>query len=164
MIVFDLRCTSGHVFEAWFASSTAYAEQRAAEQVECPLCGDCAIEKAVMAPQIAAKGNSKPDAPSPQAIKAALEQLAQVQAKALEKSTWVGTAFADRARAMHEGEAPVTQIHGQASLAEAKALHEQREIEYEASRRLSKKGYRAETQLAGAKAALGAAAAAVARA
>jgi len=66
-----------------------------------------------------------PDAPSPQAIKAALEQLAQVQAKALEKSTWVGTAFADRARAMHEGEAPVTQIHGQASLAEAKALVEE---------------------------------------
>ncbi|WP_314374806.1 DUF1178 family protein [Sphingomonas paucimobilis] len=125
MIVFDLRCTSGHVFEAWFASSTAYAEQRAAAQVECPLCGDRAIEKAVMAPQIAAKGNSKPDAPSPQAIKAALEQLAQAQAKALEKSTWVGTAFADRARAMHEGEAPVTQIHGQASLAEAKALAEE---------------------------------------
>lgn len=124
MIVFDLRCPSGHVFEAWFASSSAYAEQRAAEQVECPLCGDRSIEKAVMAPKIAAKGNSRPDAPSPQAIKAALAQLAQAQAKALETSTWVGTAFADRARAMHDGDAPVAPIHGQASLAEAKALIE----------------------------------------
>ncbi len=51
-----------------------------------------------------------------------------------------------------------------ARLAEAKALRDQREIEYQASHRLSKKGYRAETQLAGAKAALEAAAAAVTRA
>ncbi|WP_454278140.1 DUF1178 family protein [Sphingomonas sp. Marseille-Q8236] len=124
MIVFDLRCAQGHVFEAWFASSAAYADQREGGQVECPLCGDRAIEKAVMAPQIAAKGNSRPDTPSPQAIRAALEQLAGQQARMLEKSTWVGTAFADQARAMHEGEAPVAQIHGQASLAEAKALVE----------------------------------------
>jgi len=124
MIVFDLRCAGGHVFEAWFASSTAYAEQRHKALVECPLCGDRSIEKAVMAPQIAAKGNSKPDLPSPQAMKAALEHLAQAQAKMLETSTWVGGAFAEKARAMHEGEAPVTQIHGQASLAEAKALIE----------------------------------------
>lgn len=51
-----------------------------------------------------------------------------------------------------------------ARLAEAKALREQRRIEYEASRRLSQKGYRAETQLAAAKAALEAASAELARA
>jgi len=51
-----------------------------------------------------------------------------------------------------------------ARLAEAKALREQRKIEYDASLRLSKKGYRAETQLAAAKAALEAAEAAVTRA
>jgi hypothetical protein len=125
MIVFDLRCSVGHVFEAWFASCAAYAEQRDKAQVECPLCGDRTIEKAVMAPQIAAKGNTKPDMPNPQVMKAALEHLAQAQAKMLEKSTWVGSAFAEKARAMHEGEAPVTPIHGQASLAEAKALVEE---------------------------------------
>ena len=48
-----------------------------------------------------------------------------------------------------------------ARLAEAKSLREQRRIEYEASKRLNKKGYRAETQVAGAKAALDAAVAAV---
>ena len=51
-----------------------------------------------------------------------------------------------------------------ARLAEAKALRKKRKIEYEASDRLSKKGYRAETQLAAAKAALEAAEAAVIRA
>ncbi len=33
MIVFDLRCSGGHVFEAWFGSSAAYEEQRAAARV-----------------------------------------------------------------------------------------------------------------------------------
>lgn len=51
-----------------------------------------------------------------------------------------------------------------ADLREAKALLEQRRIEFEAARRLSKKGFRAETQLAGSKAALESASAAVRRA
>lgn len=48
-----------------------------------------------------------------------------------------------------------------ARLAEAKALREQRRIEYEATRKLSEKGFRAETQLAAAHAAFQAASAAV---
>jgi multidrug efflux system membrane fusion protein len=49
----------------------------------------------------------------------------------------------------------------EARLAQAKALLAQRKIEYEAAKTLSEKGYRAETQLAAAKAALDAAEAAV---
>ena len=45
MIVFDLRCVTGHVFEAWFASSAAYDAQAAAGQVACPLCGDAQVTK-----------------------------------------------------------------------------------------------------------------------
>lgn len=51
-----------------------------------------------------------------------------------------------------------------ALLKEAKALLAQRRVEFEAARRLAKKGFRAETQLAGAKAALESAEAAVSRA
>ena len=51
-----------------------------------------------------------------------------------------------------------------ARLQEAEALFEQRRIEFVAAERLSKKGFRAETQLAGAKAAMDAAAAGVQRA
>lgn len=122
MIVFDLRCGAGHVFEAWFANSAAYAEQCAAGQVACPLCGDTGIEKAAMAPAVPAKGNRHADAPPPAAVKAFIAQVAAEQAKALEKSTWVGTAFATRARAMHAGEETHSVIHGQATIAEAKAL------------------------------------------
>ena len=122
MIVFDLRCGTGHVFEAWFASGAAYDEQRAAKQVACPLCGDSAIEKAAMAPAVPTKGNA---GPPPAAVKAFMAKLAAEQAKALEKSTWVGAAFPDRARAMHAGEEAHATIHGQATRAQAKALDDE---------------------------------------
>ncbi|MEG3085326.1 DUF1178 family protein [Sphingomonas sp. PB2P12] len=125
MIVFDLKCGGGHVFEAWFGSSIAYETQCDAGQVRCPVCNDSGVTKALMAPAIAAKGNSKPPVPSPEAIKSALAMLAKRQAKALESSQWVGTAFADRARAMHLGEEKQSVIHGQASVSEAKALAEE---------------------------------------
>lgn len=122
MIVFDLRCGGGHVFEAWFRSSADYDRQRAAGHVACPMCGTSEVGKAVMAPGIPAKGNTRAAAPSPDVVKAALRDLAAAQAKALEGSQWVGRDFATRARAMHDGVEAHAPIHGQASLAEAKAL------------------------------------------
>lgn len=119
MIVFDLRCDGGHVFEAWFASGEAYATQRAARQLACPMCGSGAVEKAVMAPAVAAKGNS---APPPAAVRAAIGRIAAMQAEMLKGSEWVGGDFAARARAMHDGDEPRATIHGQATPAEAKAL------------------------------------------
>ncbi|MCC2976381.1 DUF1178 family protein [Sphingomonas sp. PL-96] len=124
MIVFDLRCDGGHVFEAWFGSSADYAEQQARGLVRCPLCDSATVEKAVMAPNVAAKGNQRsPAEPAvPDAMKAALAALAKAQAKALEGSEWVGSRFADRARAMHLGEETTAPIHGQATIEEARAL------------------------------------------
>ncbi|SFJ00775.1 hypothetical protein SAMN03159338_0551 [Sphingomonas sp. NFR04] len=126
MIVFDLKCGGDHVFEAWFKSSGAYEEQRTQGLIACPFCGDVNVNKAVMAPAVAAKGNQAPDKPpvAPAAFKAALAAIAQLQAKQLETSTWVGGAFAEKARAMHLGDAPEAPIHGQATLAEAKSLVE----------------------------------------
>ena len=117
MIVFDLKCGQGHVFEAWFASGAAFEEQAAAGQVRCPLCDDAHVGKAVMAPSIPAKANTRPAD-----VKSAMRALAAVQAKALKGSEWVGSAFPERARAMHAGDEAHAPIHGQASLAEAKAL------------------------------------------
>ncbi len=122
MIVFDLKCGGGHVFEAWFGSTAAFDGQVAAGQVRCPICDDADIGKALMAPAIAAKGNRRPDVPAAAAIKRAMQQLATAQNKALENSRWVGAAFADQARAMHSGEREHAVIHGQTSIAEARAL------------------------------------------
>ena len=129
MIVFDLRCSGEHVFEAWFGTSGAFEEQRARGLLSCPICGDTDIGKAAMAPNIPAKGNSRnmpiAEVPTPAAMKAAMRALAEAQAKALEKSEWVGRAFADRARAMHVGDVDPAPIHGQATVGEAKALAEE---------------------------------------
>lgn len=124
MIVFDLKCSGGHVFEAWFKSSAAYEEQRDGGLIACPLCGDSAIGKAVMAPAVAAKGNQVAERPhiEADAVKAALAAVAAMQAKQLETSQWVGAAFAAKARAMHVGDEPEAPIHGKATIEEAKAL------------------------------------------
>ena len=61
MIVFDLKCGGGHVFEAWFGSTADYESQRERSLIACPMCGDIAIDKAVMAPNVAAKGNRRGD-------------------------------------------------------------------------------------------------------
>lgn len=124
MIVFDLRCENSHVFEAWFASSAAYEDQRERSLVVCPVCDNAIIEKAVMAPNIAAKGNRSITKTMPD-IDPKLAQLAAAQAKLLEKSEWVGRSLPDRARAMHLGDEPVALIHGETSLAEAKELAEE---------------------------------------
>lgn len=128
MIVFDLRCVGGHVFEAWFGSSGDYEDQRGRGLLSCPLCGDEGIEKAAMAPAVPAKGGrAGPMAPGDDAARAKmmLAALAKAQAKALETSSWVGRRFVDEARSMHLGDRPQAPIHGEATIAEAKALVEE---------------------------------------
>jgi hypothetical protein len=135
MIVFDLACADGHRFEGWFASGEEFAAQCGRGLVECPQCGSADVAKAPMAPAVPRKGNRRAEAADlkqavaggamPPEVAAALGQLAQAQAKALESSTWVGDKFAERSRAMHYGEQDAETIHGRASLREATALREE---------------------------------------
>ncbi|AKH41647.1 hypothetical protein FHS61_002137 [Altererythrobacter atlanticus] len=139
MIVYDLNCDSGHRFEGWFGSSEDYDRQYQAGLLTCPHCGSAVVNKAPMAAAVPRKGNQQgairqsaesagaeqrdvSNVPLTPEVAQALEKLAQAQAKALEKSTWVGNAFAEQSRAMHYGEQDAKAIHGQASLEEAKAL------------------------------------------
>ena len=132
MIVFDLRCQpTGHVFEAWFASTDDYESQQKRGLVQCPLCASPSIEKAVMAPRVGAKSNqpSASQAPNlvggnPSEVKAMLAALAEVQKRILEKSDYVGESFADEARAIHLGEAAARAIYGKATKAETDSLIE----------------------------------------
>jgi hypothetical protein len=130
VIVFDLKCGHGHVFEAWFGSSAAYEDQLAARMIACPICGDERIGKAAMAPNVSAKGNRgavaavAADGPTPEVAKAAMAMLAAAQAKMLEGSEYVGVAFDKRARAMHAGDEDAAPIHGQATAEQALALIE----------------------------------------
>ena len=121
MIVFDLSCGGGHVFEAWFGSREDYDGQRARGLVSCPVCGDPEVAKAPMAPRIATRTTD--DAPANR--KAALRALMAAQAKMLSGSEDVGPRFAEEARAIHTGEAEERLIHGRTSPAEARKLVEE---------------------------------------
>jgi hypothetical protein len=136
MIVFDLGCGNGHVFEAWFGSTEDYEAQRARGLVTCPMCDSTDVDKAVMAPRIGrksnqqtlpvpAKGKAVPmasEAPAPEQVKEMLRALADAQTEMLKQSDWVGPRFADEARAMHLGETEHRAIHGQTTPEEAKSL------------------------------------------
>jgi len=138
MIVFDLGCANGHVFEAWFGSTQDYDDQRARGLVTCPLCNSAEVDKAVMAPRLARKGNQQLPVPAhsntampvaneqimPEQVKAALSALAEAQAEALKSAEWVGPRFADEARSMHLGELEHRPIYGQTTADEAKGLIE----------------------------------------
>jgi hypothetical protein len=133
MIVFDLRCGGGHVFEAWFGSTADFDEQCARGMIACPLCGDGDIAKAVMAPAVAAKGNRSPTggpgrpgnlgvaATEPQSAHAA---LLAAQRRMEAESDYVGGAFAAQARARHDDGQASRPIYGEATSEEARALLE----------------------------------------
>jgi hypothetical protein len=136
MIIFDLRCVPrGHVFEAWFGSSSDYEEQQARGLVSCPLCGAGEVEKAPMAPAVPRKGgaaisdepvSASPDlfSADPATMKQMLGALAAMQRKLVEQSHWVGDGFAAEARAIHLGETQARAIHGRATRADAESLVE----------------------------------------
>ena len=112
MIVFDLQChDGGETFEAWFRSSADYEEQREAGLVQCPVCQSANVGKAPMAPRVPRKGSGNPFA-----------RLAAMQAELLKESRWVGDQFAETARAMHSGEIEPEQVHGNATLEQARSL------------------------------------------
>ena len=70
MIVFDLTCAQGHVFEGWFRDGAAFEVQRTAGDIVCPVCADCAVNKAPMAPNLATRGRGD-DAETVETVKSA---------------------------------------------------------------------------------------------
>jgi hypothetical protein len=81
MIRYALVCEAGHAFEAWFASSGAFAEQQQAGQVACAVCGSSQVGKALMAPSLTSGREAPQEAP------AAAEPAAEAAAPDTEAST-----------------------------------------------------------------------------
>ncbi len=141
MIRFALRCDNAHEFESWFKDGAAYDRMAAAGLVECPVCGDTRVAKALMAPAIAkapgVKGRSDPaPAPAPAAKAAApvasgpipaqlLALLQRMRAEVEKNCDYVGKDFAEEARRIAKGESEERGIYGEASEAEAEALRDE---------------------------------------
>tara|TARA_R110002096_G_scaffold336865_2_gene530143 strand:+ start:783 stop:1205 length:423 start_codon:yes stop_codon:yes gene_type:complete len=119
MIRYALKCASDHEFEAWFRNSATYDEQADAGLIECPVCGDTQVRKAIMAPSVA---TSKQRGATSQTMM--LELAGKVRAHIRDKFNYVGDKFATEARAMHDGDKPHRDIYGETTPQESKALIE----------------------------------------
>lgn len=123
MIVYPFTCGSGHAFEGWYASAEAYAQQRDAGHVECPMCGTHEVRKLPSAPYVHTSA-AVPTAPvlSPQQR---AEALAKVKAMLLANTENVGARFAQVARGIHAGDEEARAIRGRATPEEAAQLAEE---------------------------------------
>jgi hypothetical protein len=154
MIRYALVCAKGHAFESWFQNSAAYDKQAKRGLVECPICGDSKVEKALMSPRLAGtrKRASTPavsavpteaatpvaEAPAPAADDARApvammspqehefrQKLKELREHVTKNADYVGQKFPEEARKMHYGEIDHRSIYGEASPQEAQDLHEE---------------------------------------
>ena len=145
MIRYRLVCNKKHQFESWFGSSSAFDRLAKKGQVECPECGSKKVAKALMTPGLSKGGRGgkdreqQPQAPvagppapaqasePPELVEAKKQLVAlmrSIRQEVASKAEYVGPKFAEEARKIHHQEAEARGIWGEATLAEARELHE----------------------------------------
>ncbi len=139
MIKYRLRCTNDHTFDGWFRDSAAYERQEKRKLLECPVCGNAKVERAIMSPNVGRKGNAiVPVAKSPEATPPAetvpavmpgpaippemRKMLLELRRQVERNCDYVGDKFAEEARKIHYGETDKRGIYGETSDEEAAAL------------------------------------------
>ena len=141
MIHYRLRCSAGHEFESWFANAAGFDRQAEAGLVECPVCGDAKVTRALMTPSVAKKGRARkvelveapPPAPvaSPEKMAAGpmpaqmVALLQRMRGEVEKNCDYVGGDFAEEARRIHHGEVAARGIYGEATEAEREALSDE---------------------------------------
>ncbi|MBL3571437.1 hypothetical protein BV509_07380 [Rhodovulum sulfidophilum] len=133
MIRYALTCADGHRFESWFQSAAAFDTLLSGGHVTCAVCGNGAVSKALMAPNVATDRPGADPAPPERTQSAptlsapahpAEQALADLRKRIEEKSDYVGLRFVQEARDMHAGLSPARPIHGEARADEALRLIE----------------------------------------
>src|SRR5215467_2256552 len=104
MILYQLRCGKDHEFEAWFKDGQTCERQLTRKSIECPVCGNRKVAKALMAPRIGASDKKQPlnlpakppvDSQQPMSVMATTmrQHLQEVRAKIEENCDYVGDKF-----------------------------------------------------------------------
>lgn len=126
MIVFDLECSQGHLFEGWFDGLEAFEDQKARGLVSCPYCEDTQVKK-ILSPVAVKK--SSPAEEVPQA-RIDYKRLAKEVIEYIQQNFEdVGSNFTSEALKIHYGVAERRNIKGAATKDEEKILKEEG-IEY----------------------------------
>ncbi|MBW1997594.1 MAG: DUF1178 family protein [Deltaproteobacteria bacterium] len=123
MILFDLECSRGHVFEGWFNSTESFEEQSRKNMVACPYCNDTKIRK-VISPV-----RTKTSLPRKEEESRASIDYSRLAREIVEyvKTNFedVGTDFAKEALKMHYSVTEKRNIRGSATAEEEKTLKEE---------------------------------------
>lgn len=136
MLVVDLHCEHGHVFEGWFASSDDLVSQQARGLVSCPVCASTEVVRRPSAARLnvaslRAEQASVADpqgvteataAPSMQALQSMYLQAVR---HVLQHTEDVGEGFVKEVRNIHRGDAPQRAVRGQAAQEEVAELKEE---------------------------------------
>jgi hypothetical protein len=148
MIHYNVRCSHDHEFDGWYKDSAAFDRLCKRGLVECPVCGDVKVQRAMMAPAVSTRQAALPapqqtptpptpapetapttqppaqpvtmaGGPLPDQMRAMLQRM---RAEVEKRCDYVGPSFADEARKIHRGDAEPRGIYGEATPEQAEAL------------------------------------------
>jgi len=131
VIQYSLVCENEHKFDAWFASSKSYEEQKNIGIVTCPICTSGDVQKALMTPMVAIASENKPiqekvmvsvGHPEQKQLRAAIKNLRD---KVTKEADYVGDKFAAVARQIHDKEIDARGIYGEATSEEVASLEKE---------------------------------------
>ncbi|RLB07136.1 MAG: DUF1178 domain-containing protein [Deltaproteobacteria bacterium] len=128
MIIFDLECSNGHIFEGWFDSADAFEEQKNKGLINCPYCNDTNVKRVLSPVRVAHRRKEEPEKmdKQPQDKYIDYEKLYRDFIDYIKKNSEdVGPDFAKEALKMHYGVTEKRNIRGTATPEEEKILQEE---------------------------------------
>ena len=131
MIVYDLKCATGHRFEGWFSSAEEFSKQNERALLSCPSCADGHIERVPSATRINVGAVEKPQPPATPGAEGkdafAIAQMlySRMLDELLTRSEDVGKRFPEEARRIYYEETAARAIRGVATKEEHDELVEE---------------------------------------
>ncbi|MDR1396754.1 MAG: DUF1178 family protein [Desulfarculales bacterium] len=124
MLIFELKCQSGHIFEGWYNNLEDLEQQLADQLVDCPICGHKKVYR--MMSSFAIGGKKSPVSNPEDETRRSTQALKQAMHRFLaENFEDVGSDFFKEALKMHYGSLPLRNIRGISSPQEEEVLRDE---------------------------------------
>jgi len=122
VIVFNLICSKcDYSFEGWFDNSSTFNSQKKRQLINCPNCDSSNIKKALVAPNVSKKSNSK-EVKNKKTIASSIKKIKKIVE---ENFDYVGDSFTEEAKKIKYGETKDRPIYGEATIDQTKELMEE---------------------------------------
>ena len=122
MIVFNLVCSEcEYPFEGWFDDTITFNNQKKRKLINCPNCESSNVSKALVAPNVSKKSNSKLTK-NKKTLASNIKKIRKIVEKNFD---YVGDNFFEEAKKIKYGETKDRPIYGEATIEETKELIEE---------------------------------------